>query len=213
LIVEIGGYESNTVGEDMELIVRLHRHCLEKKQPYEIAFIPDPVAWTECPEDMHILANQRDRWQRGLMEAIWKHRVMFFNPRYGRIGLLAYPYYFFLEMLGPAIELTGYISIIITALLGMLSGSFLMAFFLVAFVYGSIVSIFAIALEELTFRRYLHLKDLLILIFASLLESLGYRQLLTLWRARGMWRKLTGQAQNWGKMQRKGFGAISSSKA
>ncbi|MGE3724331.1 MAG: glycosyltransferase family 2 protein [Candidatus Sericytochromatia bacterium] len=213
LIVEIGGYETNTVGEDMELIVRLHRHCLEKKQPYEIAFIPDPVAWTECPEDMHILANQRDRWQRGLMEAIWKHRVMFFNPRYGRIGLLAYPYYFFLEMLGPVIELTGYISIVITALLGMLSGSFLMAFFLVAFVYGSIVSIFAIALEELTFRRYLHLKDLLILILASLLESLGYRQLLTLWRARGMWRKLTGQTPHWGKMQRKGFDVISSSKA
>lgn len=213
LIVEIGGYETQTVGEDMELIVRLHRHCLEQKLPYEIAFIPDPVAWTECPEEMTILANQRDRWQRGLMEAIWKHRVMFFNPRYGRIGLLAYPYYFFLEMLGPVIELTGYISIILTALLGMLSGSFLMAFFLVAFVYGSIVSIFAIALEELTFRRYLNLSDLLTLILASLLESLGYRQLLTLWRVRGMWKKLTGQTHQWGKMQRKGFEAISSGQA
>ncbi|PIQ24265.1 glycosyl transferase [bacterium (Candidatus Blackallbacteria) CG17_big_fil_post_rev_8_21_14_2_50_48_46] len=206
LIVDIGGYATDTVGEDMELIVRLHRYCLEQKLSYDIAFIPDPVAWTECPEDMKTLANQRDRWQRGLMEALWIHRGMFFNPRYGRIGLLAYPYYFFLEMLGPVIELTGYLSILVTGLLGMLSGSFMMAFFLVAFVYGSIVSIFAIALEELTFRRYLRMKDLLNLILASLLESFGYRQLLTLWRARGMWRKLTRRSHSWGKMERKGFG-------
>lgn len=124
LVVDIGGYQTDTVGEDMELIVRLHRYCLEQKQSYDIAFIPDPVAWTECPEDMKTLANQRDRWQRGLMEALWKHRVMFFNPRYGRIGLLAYPYYFFLEMMGPVIEMMGYLSIVLTALLGMLSTGF-----------------------------------------------------------------------------------------
>lgn len=205
LIVDIGGYQKDTVGEDMELIVRLHRHCLEQKQNYEIAFIPDPVAWTECPEDMKTLANQRDRWQRGLMEALWRHRIMFFNPRYGRIGLLVYPYYFLLEMLGPVIELTGYLSIILTAWLSMLSAEFMLAFFLIAFIYGSIVSIFAIALEELTFRRYTHLSDLMRLILAALLESFGYRQLLSFWRVRGMWRKLTRRHRDWGKMQRKGF--------
>lgn len=207
LAVSAGGYLTDTVGEDMELIVRLHRRAREEKMDYDIAFIPDPVAWTECPEDFTTLGNQRDRWQRGLMEALFKHRKMFFNRRYGRLGFLAYPYFFFFEMLGPLLEVVGYLSVLVTALLGMLSTQFLVTFFLVAFVYGSIISIFSIALEELTFRRYQHLGDLLSLMLTSLLESFGYRQLLTIWRARGMLRKIfqRRKSHGWGQMQRQGF--------
>ncbi|MEZ0369121.1 MAG: glycosyltransferase [Candidatus Sericytochromatia bacterium] len=204
-VVQMGGYDTSTVGEDMELIVRLHRYCLEAKQPYEIAYVPDPVAWTQCPEDLKTLGNQRDRWQRGLMEALFKHRRMFFNPRYGKAGMLAYPYYFLLEMIGPVIELAGYVSVLITLMMGMLSPAFMIAFFLVAFIYGGIISIFALALEELTFRRYQNLSDLLRLIATALLESFGFRQLLSWWRFRGMMRRLLMGKTGWGQMTRTGF--------
>lgn len=211
-VVELGGYDTNTVGEDMELIIRLHRHCLEADIPYEIAYIPDPVAWTQCPEDLKTLSGQRDRWQRGLMEALIKHRKMFFNPRYGRVGMLAYPYYFLLEMLGPFIELAGYVSVVITLLMGLISVPFLLAFFLVAFVYGSVISIFSLALEELTFRRYQRLGDLFGLILTAMIESFGYRQLLSWWRFRGMVRRIFKGQTGWGKMTRTGFQTANTSK-
>lgn len=205
-VVEVGGYDTQTVGEDMELVIRLHRDSMEKKIPYRMAFVPDPVAWTECPEDLRILASQRNRWQRGLMDALYKHRVMFFNPRYGRLGMLTYPYFFILEMLGPVLEVLGYASVILAWTLGLLSETFLLAFFLVAFVYGGILSIFAVALEELTFRRYQNLQDLSRLMLTGFLESFGYRQLLTWWRFRGMIQRLTHRRQHsWGQMTRKGF--------
>lgn len=205
LVVEAGGYDHGTVGEDMELIVRLHRHAREKKMKYDIAFIPDPVAWTECPETMKILSNQRDRWQRGLIECLFKHRIMLFNPAYGRVGMMAYPYYFFFEMLGPIIEVVGYVSVIALALMGRLSPGFALAFLLIAFIYGSIISIFALALEELTFRRYQHRQDLIWLMITAVLENLGYRQLVSLWRIRGTLRRLFSRKAKWGKMERKGF--------
>lgn len=208
LVVEIGGYSNDTVGEDMELVVRLHRHCQEKQEPYHIAFIPDPVAWTECPENLAMLSHQRNRWQRGLVESLWRHKQMFLNVRYGKIGMLAFPYYFFLELMGPLIEFSGYICLILALITGIISGPFLLAFFLVAFVYGSIVSIFAIALEELTFRRYVHLKDLVSLLLASMLENIGYRQLLTFWRVQGMFHKLFHKDLHWGPMRHKGFKKI-----
>lgn len=205
--IEAGGYLTNTVGEDMELIVRLHRYARDKKMDYDITFIPDPVAWTECPETLKILGSQRNRWQRGLMETLFQHRRMLFNPRYGRLGFLAYPYYFFFEMLGPVLEILGYVSILVTALLGLLSWPFFVAFFLVAFIYGSIISIFSIALEELTFWRYQNKGDLGRLMLTALLESFGYRQLLTLWRVQGVFKLLFGKRhkEQWGQMQRKGF--------
>jgi cellulose synthase/poly-beta-1,6-N-acetylglucosamine synthase-like glycosyltransferase len=117
-VVAVGGYPHDTVGEDMELVVRLHRYCREQGQKYRVAFVPDPVAWTECPEDMKTLGRQRDRWQRGLMESMWRNRVMILNPKYGRIGMVAAPYYFFLEVLGPVIESLGYVTFIAALLLG-----------------------------------------------------------------------------------------------
>lgn len=205
VVVDVGGFDTTTVGEDMELIVRLHRHCREKKIPYDIAYIPDPVAWTQCPEDLQILSKQRDRWQRGLMETLLKHKKMFFNPRYGKVGMLAYPYYFLLEMLGPIIEVAGYASVIITLLMGMVSADFMFAFFLVAFIYGGVISIFSLVLEELTFRRYQRLGDLFGLIFTSMLESFGYRQLMSWWRFRGMMRRIFMGRTEWGEMTRKKF--------
>jgi cellulose synthase/poly-beta-1,6-N-acetylglucosamine synthase-like glycosyltransferase len=205
LVVEVGGYSTTTVGEDMELIVRLHRHCRERRVPYRIGFVPDPVAWTECPETLAVLGRQRDRWQRGLMESLIRHRAMLFNPRYGRLGLVAYPYFFFLEMIGPLVETLGYAVFALTLLAGKAAVAYVMAFLAVAFGFGMVLSLSAVCLEEITFRRYPERKDLLSLFLIAVLENLGYRQLNTYWRMKGTIMGLRGRG-GWGTMTRKGFG-------
>ena len=94
-VIAIGGYEKSTVGEDMEIVARLRRHGYESHTPSRVAFLPDPVAWTQAPEVMRVLAAQRDRWHRGLAEVLWRHRGLFCNPRYGALGMVVYPYFFF----------------------------------------------------------------------------------------------------------------------
>ena len=203
-VVEVGGYATDTVGEDMELIVRLHRHGAETGGPSRIHFVPDPVAWTECPESVAVLARQRDRWQRGLFQSLMRHRKMLFNPKYGRVGMLAFPYFFFLEMMGPVTELGGYVSFSITILAGRSDWLVVGAFLTVAFVFGGVLSLTAVALEELSFRRYPRLRDLLMLFGLAALENFGYRQMNTWWRVKGTLSALRG-AEGWGKMTRKGF--------
>jgi len=203
-VVEVGGYATDTVGEDMELIVRLHRHGAETGGPHRIHFVPDPVAWTECPESVAVLARQRDRWQRGLFQSLMRHRKMLFNPKYGRVGMLAFPYFFFLEMLGPVIELGGYVSFTLTILAGRSDWLVVGAFLAVAIGFGGVLSLTAVALEELSFRRYPRLGDLLMLFGIAALENFGYRQMNTWWRVKGTISALRG-GQSWGKMTRKGF--------
>ncbi|MGE0441953.1 MAG: glycosyltransferase family 2 protein [Gemmatimonadales bacterium] len=203
-VVDAGGYDRNTVGEDMELIVRLHRHCRDRRRPYRITFVPDPAAWTECPETLRILGRQRERWQRGLAETMARHRAMLFNPRYGRIGMIAMPYFFVLETLGPILEVGGYFTFGAAVLLGRLSLEHALAFFVLAFMLGLALSLAGIALEELTFRRYPRMGDLLTLLGIAVIESFGYRQLSSLWRVRGLWGALR-RRRSWGVMTRTGF--------
>ncbi len=204
VVVEAGGFANDTIGEDMELTVRLHRHCRETGRPYRIVYVADPVAWTECPERLRGLAGQRDRWQRGLVEALTRHRRMLLNPRYGAVGLLSFPYFFFLEMLGPVIEVAGYTAFVVTIALGLAQLPYVLAFLALAIAFGIALSVAAIGLEELTFRRYHRTGDLGRLFFLAFLENFGYRQLNSFWRIQGMWSVLRGK-KGWGAMERKGF--------
>lgn len=205
VVVDAGGYATDTVGEDMELIVRLHRYCCENEIPYGIHFVPDPVAWTECPEDLTVLGRQRDRWQRGLFQSLTRHRVMLFNPKYGRAGMIAFPYFFFLEMLGPVIEALGYVSFAATIISGRADWPLVIAFLSVAIILGWALSLAAVALEELSFRRYPRSSDLLKLFWLALAENFGYRQLSAWWRLKGTIAAVRGVEKGWGKMTRKGF--------
>lgn len=208
IVVAAGGYSTQTVGEDMELVVRLHRYCRMNKIPYDIGFVPDPIAWTEVPESIRMLARQRDRWQRGLMESLSRHRGILFNPRYGKIGFLAYPYFYFFEMFGPIIELCGYITFLAVVFFSTPPPLYIIGFLAMAFVYGIALSISAVALEELTFRRYPKTGDLMRLFVLAVLENIGYRQLLTFWRFKGVFSSLR-RLKEWGRMERKGFEAMS----
>ncbi len=203
-VVEAGGYARDTVGEDMELVVRLHRHCRERRIPYRIGFLADPVAWTECPETLRVLARQRDRWQRGLLQALSRHRGMLFRPRYGVLGLVGFPYFLFLEGFGPALELLGYLLFIVALATGAFSTLYAVTFFLVAFVVGALLSVAAVALEELSFHRYERLGDLVQLLLLAGIETFGYRQLSSYWRLRGLV-SFFRRGHVWGAMERRGL--------
>ncbi|MEX2465334.1 MAG: glycosyltransferase [Gemmatimonadota bacterium] len=203
-VIAAGGFSTDTVGEDMELVVRLHRYCRDHDLPYRISFVPDPVAWTEAPESLRVLGRQRDRWQRGLSESLTMHRAMLLRPKYGRIGMWVMPHFYFLEMWGPVVEVLGYLVFGLTLLLGWTSLTYVSAFLMVAVFLGITLSVAALALEELAFRRYPKLADLLRLFILAVIENFGYRQLTAFWRFRGLVRFL-GKAKGWGVMPRVGF--------
>ncbi len=205
---DAGGYAQDTVGEDMDLVVRLRRRSFDQKDPKRIAFVPDPVAWTEAPESLRVLGRQRDRWQRGLSEVLRRHRRLFFNPRYGATGLIVYPYFVLVELLAPLIEAFGLVGVAAGLVLGAVDLPFAVLFFLVAYGLGIVLATFtlalALALEEVSFHRYERLSDRFLMMLWALFENLGYRQLTVLWRLRGMW-KFLRKRSDWGAMDRRGF--------
>lgn len=203
-LIDAGGYRHDTVGEDMELVVRLHRLMRDRKKPYRVAFVPDPVCWTEAPETVRVLARQRNRWQRGLLDTMRIHARMLFNPRYGIVGTAAMPYFFFVELLGPVFELFGYLVTLGMLVLGLLNMQMALLFFVVALFYGIMFSVGAVLLEEISFQRYPNPKDLALLLAFGVLENFGYRQLTVWWRMKGFWDYYRGKT-GWGSMPRKGF--------
>ncbi|MDE2628314.1 MAG: glycosyltransferase [Burkholderiales bacterium] len=201
-VVEAGGYRVDTIGEDMELIVRLHlRHRLARR-PYRIVFLPDPVCWTEAPESLRVLKSQRTRWQRGLLESLWANRALLFHRRGGTAGWLAFPVMLFFEALGPLIELVGYTLMLLGAALGAISWNAFVAFLVLAAGLGLLLSASALLLEEMSFRVYPDLRHLLQLSAALLIENLGYRQLTLWWRMTGILKWLVGRPAKWGHMRR-----------
>jgi cellulose synthase/poly-beta-1,6-N-acetylglucosamine synthase-like glycosyltransferase len=205
-VLDAGGLEHKTIGEDMELCVRLHRIMIEKKQPYRLVFVPDPVCWTEVPESTKILGNQRNRWQRGLFQVLGYHRNMIGNPRYGIVGLLALPYYVLFEALGPVIEISGYVVTIGALYYGLINWRYAELMFLLSVVYGTLISLAAVVLEEISYRRYRRASDLLLLIGLGIIENFGFRQLTTWWRIKGTYDFMRGKG-GWGAMTRTGFSA------
>lgn len=203
-VIKAGGYATDTVGEDMELVVRLHRYCRQNKQDYRIRFVPDPVAWTQCPEHLSDLYLQRERWQRGLVQSLGKHIGMLCNPRYGSVGLISMPFFFFLEMLGPVIEVLGYVSLIILVLANKFSWVYGLSLLGLAFTMGFVVSIISVILSELNTRRFREPNSLWQLMGWSLVENFGYRQLLSFWRFGGTFTALSGKT-HWGSIRRQRY--------
>ncbi len=204
-VLKVGGYLHDTVGEDMELVVRLHRYYRENKIPYRVRFIPEPVCWTEVPETKAVLARQRNRWQRGLADTLWRHRKMMFNPTYGRLGFFAMPFFFFIEMLGPIVEVGGYFFLFITWVFGALNIEFALVFLAASILLGMVLSVSSVLCEEFTYRRYPQVRHIFIMFFYALLENFGYRQMHSWWRLMGLVDFLKGN-KSWGEMTRKGLG-------
>lgn len=201
-VVAAGGYRHDTVGEDMELVVRLHRHHRVGRIPYRITFVPDPICWTEAPESLGVLKNQRVRWQRGLSESLTLNLPLLFHPRGGAPGWIAFPFMVLFEWLGPLIEVAGYAFMIAGFAFGVVSIEAFVVFMTVAFGFGLLLSTNALLLEEASFHVYPGLRPLPLLAAVAVLENFGYRQLNSLWRLWGLLRWMTGSRASWGEMKR-----------
>ncbi|WP_042462845.1 glycosyltransferase family 2 protein [Neobacillus dielmonensis] len=202
-VIAAGGYRVDTVGEDMELVVRIHRLLKETGQKKKIVYVPDPVCWTEVPEDIKFLRRQRRRWHRGLFESLWHHRKLTFNPKYGSIGLISFPYFWIVEFFGPIVEAAGYVFMILCLFLGGVYLEFSILLFLLSCLYGSIFSMAAVLLEEWSLTKYPKVSDIIKLFLYSLTETIWYRPLTVFWRCEGVWQMLKGDT-SWGEMTRKG---------
>lgn len=202
VVVAAGGYRTDTVGEDMELVVRLHRLLRQQRRRYRITFVPDPICWTEAPEDLETLRNQRIRWQRGLAESLTMNIGLLFNRRGGAVGWLAFPFLFLFEFLGPLIEVSGYLFIGIAYFNGWIYPEAFLVFLLCAICLGMVLSTSALMLEEISFHVYPGFRNTMVLFFAALVENFGYRQLTSIWRVIGLFRWLRGGKGHWGEMRR-----------
>ena len=203
-IIDVGGYTRATIGEDLELLLKMHMHYRKQGIPYQVKFLPDPVCWTEVPTDLKTLGNQRSRWQQGLAEGLRATRGMLFRPWSGVIGWVALPYMWLFELASAPIELMGYIITLFGICTGLLQWDIVLLFLLVSMVYGWVLTFGAVVIEEMTFRRYKSVSDYLKLCLGTFLEPFGFRQLHLYWRIRGVWRYFRGK-HAWGKMRRTGF--------
>jgi cellulose synthase/poly-beta-1,6-N-acetylglucosamine synthase-like glycosyltransferase len=204
LVRAIGGYRASSIGEDFDLVARLHRHLLDKNEDYYIQFVPDPVCWTEVPSDLRSLGRQRARWQKGLLDVLWTNKDMLFRPRYGRIGSLALPYLWLFELLAPVIELGGIVTIVLAAWFGVLSRDLMIEFLLFGYAFATVISIGSVLQEELTYKRYNDWQDVARLVTYCFLEHFPYRQMHMIWRLQGLWQYLRGDMA-WKELKRQGM--------
>ena len=204
VVIEAGGYASGSLGEDMELIVRLHRRYRQRDLPYAIHFIPEPVCWTEAPESLAVLKSQRVRWQRGLAESLSAHRSLCLSRRGGVPGWVAFPFMTVFEWWGPLLEVVGYAFMVYLVIAGHIALEIFLIFMAMAFLLGFTLSLSALLLEELTFHLYPRFPQILRLAFAAMIENIGFRQLVSVWRLMGLVQWLFGAKARWGEMARSG---------
>lgn len=203
ITIEVGGFSHNTVGEDYDLVIKMHRYMRDKKRAYAMRYVPEPVCWTEAPETLKVLGNQRKRWQRGALEVFFKHKDMLLSPQYGKIGVIGFTSNLVIDVLGPIAEVIGYILIPSFWAIGALNSDFILAYTALFFVFGIFISVCTLILEEMELRRVQTWQDLLRLAFVAIIENFGYRQLNNFWRVVGWWEFLR-KKKSWGVMTRKG---------
>ena len=204
IALKAGGYNHKTVGEDMELVVRMRRYTQEHGQRYRVAYIPDPICWTEAPSSSKILSRQRNRWARGTFETLSIHRKLFFNPRYGVMGMLSYPYWFFYEWLAPFVEFIGLLFFILLVILAKVNWIFFFSLLLAVYAFSFLISVLALLAEEISFFKYIQKRDVFKMILIALIEPVWFHPRVVWWAIRGNWDQFKGK-KSWGEMTRQGF--------
>ncbi len=204
-VIEVGGYTTNCIGEDIELVIKLHKNSYKNNENSTVRFMPDPVCWTQPPDNLHDLIKQRKRWHIGLADTLFvKHRDMILNPKYKKIGMLTIPYFCFFDFIGPIIEMLGYIFIPISWALGYLEFEFMINFYILGILYGTILSVGSLLLEENIFGKYPKISQILKLFFFAIVDNLGYRQIMTFIKIFAMLRFKKNRG-NWGNIKRRKY--------
>jgi cellulose synthase/poly-beta-1,6-N-acetylglucosamine synthase-like glycosyltransferase len=191
-VIDAGGFQHETVTEDMDLIIQIHRWAVHHQRKIKMKFTSDPVCWTECPSTLRMLGRQRRRWQLGLCQTLWKSSEMLFNSSYGVIGWVSFPFHLYVEGLGAVVEFLGYFMVPLALLFGMVPVPLFVLFVFLSIVYGAFLSVGSVLLEELTYRRYPSFRDLMTLLWYAVLENIGYRQVVLFYRVQGVFRFMTG---------------------
>lgn len=204
IAVAIGGYDTTTVGEDMEMVLRMHRYMLERDIPYSVRYVPEPVCWTEAPESLKFLSNQRIRWQRGALECLSRHKNMLFNRKYGRLGMVTLPTFLLVDLISPVMEIIGYFLIILLILFGWLEAKYIIAL-LVLFSFGVLITVMSLMIEQDEIEQFTNPMDIFKVLLTACVENFGYRQICSFWRMRGLFQHFGGKKATWGKMERVGF--------
>ncbi|PSL31922.1 glycosyltransferase family 2 protein [Chitinophaga ginsengisoli] len=205
IAIRSGGYDHSSFGEDMELMTRMCRYAYDNKIDYAIRYIPKTLCWTEAPSTVKIFNRQRTRWARGLAQLMYAHFGMFMNPRYGKMGLVIFPYNFFFELLAPLIEFTGVIYYIVMSCLGLINWPTALVLLLFVYTYSVMITTMAILWDQLTFRYYKTWKEVAFLCMTPFMEFFLYHPMIVIFAIRGYYYFLTGKKSTWGNMQRRGF--------
>ncbi|MCM4167210.1 Undecaprenyl-phosphate 4-deoxy-4-formamido-L-arabinose transferase [Arenibacter antarcticus] len=210
-VIESGGYNPNTVGEDMELLVRMRRLMRDKNIPYTVSFVPDPLCWTEVPQSWKVLYRQRNRWTRGTIETLSLHKKLLFNPKYGVLGMLSTPYWMFFEWFAPIIEFIGIIFLFFMFIFGQLNGQVFLIFFGVVYTFSILFSTTALFFEEYSFQQYKKPKYMIRLLRTALLEPILYHPFVMWAAVKGNIDLILGKT-SWGQMTRTGLSNPSKTK-
>lgn len=205
IVIKAGGYWHKSLGEDMELITRMRKYMHETKQKFVIKYIPESLCWTEVPATRKVFIRQRTRWGRGLIQTLYLHRKMFFNPKYGRTAFVILPFFFMFEFLVPIIEFFGVIYIITTIILGLLNVQFLLLMSLFVYLFYLLITIISILIDDTLYKSYYGYKDLITLIGMAIIEPFVYHPFNVYASLRGYWNFMMQSEQKWGVMVRRGF--------
>ena len=201
VVIAAGGYDAHTLGEDMELVVKLHTFCRNNMRSYSILYEPNAVCWSQAPASLGDLRRQRRRWHLGLFQSMVKYRQIFMNPRFGLVGSLSYLYYLLYELFSPQIELFGLCTIALAAAIGQLNVVFMLRFYLLYAVYGAILTMTAFFQRIYTQNLHISRTDIVKACLMCLMENLFFRFFLDFARATAFigYKKRKDQ---WGQIKR-----------
>lgn len=202
-LTKSGKYHRDTVGEDMELVVRITRQLRERGIPYRVDYAFHSNCWTEVPETWKSLHRQRSRWHRGLIDIMLMHRRLIANPRYGRLGMVSMLYYFLFEFIGPFIETKGIILVAVSFMIGVINPPMALLLFTATVLLGILVSSSAVFISEFS-RPIYHRRDVAKLLRMAVIENFGIRQYISFWRVQAYFSAMKG-AGGWGAQTRRGF--------
>lgn len=205
IVINCGGYFSKTVGEDMELVVRMRKYMTENKQKYRVVYIPDPLCWTEAPSSYKILGRQRNRWTRGTIDTLFLHWNIFFNPKYGFMGLISHPFWVFFEWLAPIVEFLGLVYFILIALFGDPNWPFFFVLLFFVYFFSIVFSTYAILYDHLAFHRYKKRRMIAKLVVTAWLEPFLFHPFVVYWALKGNFDYFVRKKSGWGQMTRSGF--------
>ncbi|MBZ4188328.1 glycosyltransferase family 2 protein [Niabella beijingensis] len=207
IALKVGGYDARSLGEDMDIVIRMCKYMCETDQEYAVRYIPQTLCWTEGPESLKVFVRQRVRWARGLWQIYMSNLKLLFNPRYKRLGCIVYPYNFFFELLAPIIETVGILVFIFLIIFGNINWTYATILLILVYVFAIFLTTMAILWDQLIFRQYKSWKEVAGLTLMAFVEPFIYHPVILYASIKGYIKEITGAKHQWGNMQRKGFEA------